>query len=222
MAPTGACTRTGPGTPRRKAQGRLHWVAPFRRAGSRGVILWRWEALSGRRALRRLAGRRGGPAHGVAISYCTQAWIFAGSPAALRCGRPRPSRRVGELGTRDSNPNFDIQSVACCRYTSPQCISAGLAAEGVEYRAGPSGDLANVCSCKEPRQSVERLLTKASRQARSLANSGSHPRRSPTTTGGSVRAPPMAAGAPTGVSSWTSPSGCALRESWSLTCSTPA
>src|SRR3954452_2553360 len=32
-------------------------------------------------------------------------------------GRPPPS---GLLGNRDSNPNFDVQSVACCRYTIPQ------------------------------------------------------------------------------------------------------
>src|ERR1700729_3470283 len=28
-----------------------------------------------------------------------------------------------QLGNRDSNPNFDVQSVACCHYTIPQCCA---------------------------------------------------------------------------------------------------
>ena len=28
-----------------------------------------------------------------------------------------------QLGNRDSNPNFDVQSVACCHYTIPQCYA---------------------------------------------------------------------------------------------------
>jgi hypothetical protein len=54
--------------------------------------------------------------------------------------RPRGRERYGrvyltqvipraELGTRDLNPNFDIQSVACCLYTSPH--------QSPEYKALP-------------------------------------------------------------------------------------
>jgi hypothetical protein len=52
------------------------------------------------------------------------------------CGDPEVMRYIGFggggltagaeliLGNRDSNPNFDVQSVACCRYTIPQCNRA--------------------------------------------------------------------------------------------------
>ena len=46
-------------------------------------------------------------------------------PGTMLCAtlllRPGSSLRV-ELGNRDSNPNFDVQSVACCHYTIPQSI----------------------------------------------------------------------------------------------------
>jgi hypothetical protein len=53
-----------------------------------------------------------------------------------------------ELGNRDSNPNFDVQSVACCRYTIPQCTEQDQCLKRVYVF--PSGPLANICSVPEP------------------------------------------------------------------------
>jgi DNA-binding CsgD family transcriptional regulator len=54
------------------------------------------------------------------------------------------------LGTRDSNPNFDIQSVACCRYTSPQ--------RPPEYMRGSVRSLWEHVFVRGTREEIERLL----------------------------------------------------------------
>jgi DNA-binding CsgD family transcriptional regulator len=69
----------------------------------------------------------------------------AGGPAATRDAAAAVGGAAGalppesalrlELGNRDSNPNFDVQSVACCHYTIPQCY-AWLLGLVVEYRSG--------------------------------------------------------------------------------------
>ncbi len=66
--------------------------------------------------------RRPGPGHRPALEHAAAHVLqLRRAPPArlLNAFEPLTAARK-RLGTRDLNPNFHIQSVACCRYTSPQ------------------------------------------------------------------------------------------------------
>ena len=72
--------------------------------------------------------RSGSPAAGVRdvqfTAKVTNVGIRAGAAVAqLHVGDPVACTADSILGNRDSNPNFDVQSVACCHYTIPQCYA---------------------------------------------------------------------------------------------------
>lgn len=69
--------------------------------------------------------RGGSPAAGVRDVQVTAKVSNVGNRAGadvaqLHLGDPVACTAGSILGNRDSNPNFDVQSVACCHYTIPQ------------------------------------------------------------------------------------------------------